>query len=244
MKQRIRPANPASIRRSPYSDQADTEVLDGARDRASHAVRRPGRDSRRQDHRALERRHLPAAPPSVTDRPCHHRRYLAGPARGTGRASQGQSPARGAPDRDCKDNGSVALSVVTNCVSPAGSGGGGARILRGRTFCLLIILVSVLTPSVRPLWCGIVTAAVAAWMSRSRPRVKECTWGRSALRVGHPLAEPGVVARAGSQGGEGADQPGQGGHLRAGALQAGERLVLAAGKAVRPGEQDPGGPAR
>jgi hypothetical protein len=28
--------------------------------------------------------------------------------------------------------------------------------------CLLIILVLVLTPSVRPLWCGIVSAAVAA----------------------------------------------------------------------------------
>ncbi len=49
--------------------------------------------------------------------------------------------------------------------------------------CLLIILVLVLTPSVRPLWCGRVSAAVAAWMSRSRPRVNECTWGRSAVRA-------------------------------------------------------------
>ena len=46
--------------------------------------------------------------------------------------------------------------------------------------CLLIILVFVFTPSVRPFWCGRVSAAVAAWMSRSRPRVNECRWGRSA----------------------------------------------------------------
>jgi hypothetical protein len=63
-------------------------------------------------------------------------------------------------------------------------------------------------------------------------------------RSGDPLAEPGVVARVGcQQGGEGADQVGQGGYFRAGAFEAGERLVLAAGEAVRPGEQDPGGPA-
>lgn len=36
----------------------------------------------------------------------------------------------------------------------------------------LIILVFVLTSSVRPLWCGRVSATVAAWLSRSRPRVK------------------------------------------------------------------------
>jgi len=44
--------------------------------------------------------------------------------------------------------------------------------------CLLIILV--LTPSVRPLWKGRVSAGVAAWMSRSSPRVKAWTWGRAA----------------------------------------------------------------
>ena len=33
------------------------------------------------------------------------------------------------------------------------------------------------------MWCGRVSAAVAAWRSRSRPRVKECTWGRPAARV-------------------------------------------------------------
>ena len=63
-------------------------------------------------------------------------------------------------------------------------------------------------------------------------------------RGGDPLAEPGVVARVGSQqAGEGAGQSGQGGHLRAGAFEAGERLLLAGGEAVWPGEQDPGGPA-
>jgi len=48
--------------------------------------------------------------------------------------------------------------------------------------CLLIILVLVLAPSVRPLWCGRVGASVA-WMSRSGPRAKERGWGRSAARA-------------------------------------------------------------
>jgi hypothetical protein len=107
-----------------------------------------------------------------------------------------------------------------------------------------IILVLVFTPSVRPLWCGRVSAAVAAWMSRSGPRVNECTWGRSAARAGDPLAEPGVVARVGGQQGrEGRDEAGQGGHPGAGCGELGERLVLAGGEVVGPGEQDPGGPA-
>ena len=42
---------------------------------------------------------------------------------------------------------------------------------------------------------------------------------------------------------EGADEAGGGGHLRAGALQAGERLLLAGREAVRLGEQDAGCPA-
>jgi hypothetical protein len=55
-------------------------------------------------------------------------------------------------------------------------------------------LVLVLTPSVRPLWKGIVSAAAAAWMSRSRPRVKARTWGRSAARavVMHSCSRPAL----------------------------------------------------
>ena len=118
-----------------------------------------------------------------------------------------------------------------------------SRVKLARPYiCRLIILVLVLTPSVRPLWCGSVSAAVAAWMSRSRPRVNEWTWGRPAARIGDPLPELAVVARVGGQeGGEGADEAGQGGHLRAGGLDVGECLGLAGREAVWPGEQDPGG---
>ena len=63
-------------------------------------------------------------------------------------------------------------------------------------------------------------------------------------RAGDPLLEPGVVAWVGGQQGrEGDDEAGQGGHLGAGCGELGERLVLAGGEAVWPGEQDPGGPA-
>jgi hypothetical protein len=103
-------------------------------------------------------------------------------------------------------------------------------------------MVLVLTPSVRLLWCGIVSAAVTAWMSRSRPRVD--VGQVHAARVGDPLCEPGAVARAGNQqGGEGAGQSGQGGHLRAGVFETGERLLLAGREAVRLGQQDAGCPA-
>jgi hypothetical protein len=62
------------------------------------------------------------------------------------------------------------------------------------------------------------------------------------VRAGGPLLEPGVVAWVGvRQGREGRDEAGQGGHLGAGCGEFGERLVLAGGEAVRPGEQDPGG---
>ena len=62
--------------------------------------------------------------------------------------------------------------------------------------------------------------------------------------AGDPLPEPGVVARVGGQQGrEGRDEAGQGGHFGAGCGEPGERLLLAGGEAVRPGEQDPGGPA-
>jgi hypothetical protein len=74
--------------------------------------------------------------------------------------------------------------------------------------------------------------------------VKEWTWGRPTARVGDPLLEPGVVALVGSQQGrEGADQVGQGGHLGACAFEPGERLLLAACEADRPGEQEPRRPA-
>ena len=45
--------------------------------------------------------------------------------------------------------------------------------------CRLIIFVLVLTPSVLPLWNGRVTAAMAACLSRSSPRAKLWTYGRS-----------------------------------------------------------------
>ena len=110
--------------------------------------------------------------------------------------------------------------------------------------CLLIILVLVLTPSVRPLWYGRVTAAVAAWRSSSRPRVKACRWGRSAARAAVIHAEPAVVARVwGQQGRELADEAGQGGHLGAGCGECRPAFLLAVGEAVGPGEQEPGGAA-
>ena len=63
--------------------------------------------------------------------------------------------------------------------------------------------------------------------------------------TGDPLLEPGLVFRGrGEHLGEGVDQSRQGGHLRAGALEAGERLLLAGREAVRLGEQDAGCPAR
>ena len=121
-----------------------------------------------------------------------------------------------------------------------------SRVKPARPYiCLLIILVLVLTPSVRPLWCGRVSAAVAAWMSRSRPRVNECTWGRSAARapVIHWRSLASLPGSGASRAAKDVMRPGQGGHLGAGAGELGERLVLAGGEAVWPGEQDPGGPA-
>jgi hypothetical protein len=57
------------------------------------------------------------------------------------------------------------------------SGGDDRSLSRGRWrsrvkparpyICRLIILVFVFTPSVLPLWCGVVSAAVTAWRSRS-----------------------------------------------------------------------------
>ena len=91
----------------------------------------------------------------------------------------------------------------------------------------LIILVLVLTPSVCPLWCGRVSAAVAAWMSRSRPRVNECTWGRSAARAS-VIHWRSLASLPGSGAGRAAkerDEAGQGGHLGAGCGEPGERLV-------------------
>jgi hypothetical protein len=53
--------------------------------------------------------------------------------------------------------------------------------------------------------------------------------------------EPGLVFRGwGEHLGEGADQNRQGGHLRAGAVEAGERFLLAGREAVGLGEQDAG----
>jgi hypothetical protein len=61
---------------------------------------------------------------------------------------------------------------------------------------------------------------------------------------GDPLLQPGGVARVRDQeGNEVTGQDCQGGHLGAGRLDPGERLRLAAGEAVRSGEQEPGGPA-
>jgi hypothetical protein len=62
--------------------------------------------------------------------------------------------------------------------------------------------------------------------------------------LGDPLLEPAVVARGGGQQGrEGCDEAGQGGHLRAGGGEPGERLSLPGREVIWPGEQDPGGPA-
>ena len=68
----------------------------------------------------------------------------------------------------CLMIGSVALSVVTlRGLTREGSGG---RLKLARpNICRLVIFVLQLTPSVRPLWCGSVSAVVAALMSSSRP---------------------------------------------------------------------------
>lgn len=55
--------------------------------------------------------------------------------------------------------------------------------------------------------------------------------------------EAAVLGLRGQQGGEGADEAGHGGHLRAGGGQGGEGLVLAGGQVGGPGEQEPGRPA-
>jgi hypothetical protein len=58
---------------------------------------------------------------------------------------------------------------------------------------------------------------------------------------GDPLLKmTGVVRVRGQQGGEGADEAGQAGHLRAGAGEAGEQRLLASGEAGGPGGQEPG----
>ena len=55
------------------------------------------------------------------------------------------------------------------------------------------------------------------------------------------LQSPGVAGvRGTSQGGEGADQAGRGGHLGAGGGEPGEDLLLAGGEVIGPGEQEPG----
>ncbi len=111
--------------------------------------------------------------------------------------------------------------------------------------CLLVIVVLVLAPPVRPLWCGRMSAAVAARMSGPGPRVRECARGRPAARAGDPPAEVAAAARVrGRQGREGGGKAGQGGHPGAGGGEPGRRLVLAGCAAVRPGEQDRGRPAR
>jgi hypothetical protein len=76
---------------------------------------------------------------------------------------------------------------------------------------LLIIFVLVLAPSVRPLWKGRVSAAVAAWMSRSSPRVKARTWGRSAVRadVIHSCSRVALPRVRGEEGREVADEAGR-----------------------------------
>src|SRR5690242_16111143 len=119
-----------------------------------------------------------------------------------------------------------------------------SRVKPARPYiCLLIILVLVLTPSVRPLWCGRVSAAVAAWMSRSRPRVKECRWCRSAAcaPVVHCWSLASLPGSGSGRAAKDVMRLARGGHLGAGCGEFGERLVLAGGEAVRPGEQDPGG---
>ena len=89
--------------------------------------------------------------------------------------------------------------------------------------CRLIIFVFVFTPSVRPLWNGRVTAAMAP-RSRSRPRVKAWMFGRSQARAICPILEPGLVRGIWpEQGGEGADEPGEAGHLGADGGQLGEQ---------------------
>jgi hypothetical protein len=61
---------------------------------------------------------------------------------------------------------------------------------------------------------------------------------------GDPLLQArGVAQVRGEEGREVADEGGQGGHLGAGGLDAGDCLLLACGQAVWPGEQEPGGPA-
>jgi hypothetical protein len=158
-------------------------------------------------------------------------------------ALPGDVPAGLCSYRLCRISGSAAFSVVTVCNVSRGVFRWRNRVNPARPYsCLLIIVVLVLTPSVRPLWNGSVSAAVTAWMSRSRPLVKECRQGRSASRalVIQCWSPASFFLGRGQHLGEGADQGGQGGHLRAGGLEAGAGLGLAAGEAVWPGEQDAG----
>src|SRR5690242_6300367 len=55
----------------------------------------------------------------------------------------------------------------------------------------------VFTPSVPPLWYARVTAACTASLSRSRPRVKACRWGRSVVRTAaiYSARRPGLPWR-------------------------------------------------
>ena len=68
--------------------------------------------------------------------------------------------------------------------------------------------------------------------------------GGEAVASGDPLLQsPGVARVRDQEGREVADMAGQGADLGAGGLDAGQRLLLAPGETVRPGEQEPGGPA-
>jgi len=89
-------------------------------------------------------------------------------------------------------SGSVAFSVVTDRGAQPSRIRWQRRVNLGepchRCICRLNIFVSVLTPSVRPSWCGWVNAAMAVWMSRSSPRVKACRWHRHRGVFGAALA--------------------------------------------------------
>ena len=109
--------------------------------------------------------------------------------------------------------------------------------------CLLIILVLVLTPSVRPLWNGRVTAAMAAVDVQVQAAGEGVDVGQvrgAAVGRSSPGAWPSFAGSGLEQGGEGADQAGEAGHLRAGGGQPAEQLLLAVAEGVWPGEQEPG----
>lgn len=82
---------------------------------------------------------------------------------------------------------------------------------------------------------GRVAAAMAASMSRSRPRVMACRCARFATLVAwvFPRACPGCWGRV-EQGGEGADEGGEAGHLGAGGGQPGEQGSLGVAEGAWP----------